>query len=177
MSLKVITDIILISVKTIFLVVRINSFHCLLYSIFNSSHIFILTNFNFDFIIQWAHLCKSFLQESKWSYNKYTPTFEEYLENAWRSSSGGLSLVHSYFLLGRSINKKALESLEKYHNLIRWPSTIFRLSNDLATSKVLFESIIFKDINKFYQLTGSSNFINNINATHRLNGREAKLPV
>ncbi|GAY67644.1 hypothetical protein CUMW_258220 [Citrus unshiu] len=87
----------------------------------------------------WAHLCKSFLQESKWSYNKYTPTFEEYLENAWRSSSGGLSLVHSYFLLGRSINKKALESLEKYHNLIRWPSTIFRLSNDLATSKAEWE--------------------------------------
>ncbi|KAK9222378.1 hypothetical protein WN944_010813 [Citrus x changshan-huyou] len=40
---------------------------------------------------------------------------------------------------GRSINKKALESLEKYHNLIRWPSTIFRLSNDLATSKAEWE--------------------------------------
>ncbi|XP_024046606.1 LOW QUALITY PROTEIN: isoprene synthase, chloroplastic-like [Citrus clementina] len=83
----------------------------------------------------WADLCKSFLQEAKWSYNEYTPTFEEYLENAWRSSSGELSLVHSYFLVSRSINKKALESLGKYHNLIRWPSTIFRLSNDLATSK------------------------------------------
>ncbi|CAK7355348.1 unnamed protein product [Dovyalis caffra] len=30
----------------------------------------------------WADLCKSFLQEAKWSYNKITPSFDEYLENA-----------------------------------------------------------------------------------------------
>ncbi|KAJ7981350.1 Isoprene synthase [Quillaja saponaria] len=37
----------------------------------------------------WADLCKSFLQEAKWSYSKFTPTFAEYLENAWSSSSRG----------------------------------------------------------------------------------------
>ncbi|OMO99925.1 hypothetical protein COLO4_13037 [Corchorus olitorius] len=33
------------------------------------------------------------------------------------------------------INDKALESLENYHDLLRWPSLIFRLCNDLGTSK------------------------------------------
>ncbi|KAH7576523.1 hypothetical protein JRO89_XS01G0098700 [Xanthoceras sorbifolium] len=30
----------------------------------------------------WGDLCKAFLQEAKWSHNKYTPTFEDYLDNA-----------------------------------------------------------------------------------------------
>ncbi|KAG5242029.1 terpene synthase [Salix suchowensis] len=34
----------------------------------------------------WADLCKAFLQEAKWSSNSITPSFEEYLENAWRSA-------------------------------------------------------------------------------------------
>ncbi|XP_044501176.1 isoprene synthase, chloroplastic-like [Mangifera indica] len=83
----------------------------------------------------WADLCKAFLQEAKWIYNKYTPTFEEYLDNAWRSSSGPLLLVHSYFSLNKSITKEGLDYVEKYHNLLRWPSIIFRLCNDLSTSK------------------------------------------
>ncbi|THG01390.1 hypothetical protein TEA_013428 [Camellia sinensis var. sinensis] len=34
------------------------------------------------------YLCKAFLVEAKWCFNKETPTFEAYLENAWRSVSG-----------------------------------------------------------------------------------------
>nr|AII32470.1 terpene synthase [Populus trichocarpa] len=82
----------------------------------------------------WADLCKAFLQEAKWSYNNITPSFEEYLENAWRSVSGTVILIHAYFLMGENISKQALDYLVNYDELLRWPSIIFRLSNDLATS-------------------------------------------
>ncbi|KAF4356562.1 hypothetical protein F8388_006306 [Cannabis sativa] len=36
----------------------------------------------------WADLCKSYLREARWYYNGYTPSFEEYIENAWISISG-----------------------------------------------------------------------------------------
>ncbi|KAJ6908436.1 terpene synthase 12 [Populus alba x Populus x berolinensis] len=84
----------------------------------------------------WADLCKAFLQEAKWSCNNITPSFEEYLENAWRSVSGTVILIHAYFLLGENISKRALDYLVNYDELLRWPSVIFRLCNDLATSSV-----------------------------------------
>lgn len=85
---------------------------------------------------QWADLCKAFLQEARWSHNKITPPFDEYLENGWVSVSGAVILIHAYFLCGSDITKQGLDSLEKYHDLLRWPSTVFRLCNDLATSSV-----------------------------------------
>ncbi|XP_077243407.1 alpha-terpineol synthase, chloroplastic-like [Tasmannia lanceolata] len=87
----------------------------------------------------WADLCKSFLVEAKWYNDKYVPTFEEYLNNAWISMSAPLALVHIYFLLGNKIQREALESLEKYPNFIRWSSLICRLCNDLVSSKVEME--------------------------------------
>lgn len=82
-------------------------------------------------------MCKAFLQEKKWNQNKETPSFEEYLENGWMSSSGGLLLVNAYLSMSKDITKQGLESLQNYHNLLRWPSVIFRLTNDLATSTVI----------------------------------------
>ncbi|KAJ6366406.1 hypothetical protein OIU77_002900 [Salix suchowensis] len=83
---------------------------------------------------EWADLCKAFLQEAKWSSNSITPSFEEYLENAWRSVSGTVILIHAYFLLGGNVSKQSLDYLVNYDELLRWPSIIFRLCNDLATS-------------------------------------------
>ncbi|XVF76555.1 hypothetical protein PTKIN_Ptkin13bG0275100 [Pterospermum kingtungense] len=83
----------------------------------------------------WADLCKAFLQEAKWAQNKNIPTFKDYLENGWVSVSGHVFLVHAYFLQSPNIASEALDSLEKYHDLLRWPSSIFRLCNDLGTSK------------------------------------------
>ncbi|KAM0958736.1 hypothetical protein ACFX13_024642 [Malus domestica] len=40
--------------------------------------------------------------------------------------------MHGYQSQG--ITKQALECLENHHSLLRWPSLIFRLSNDLSTS-------------------------------------------
>ncbi|KAI7993151.1 hypothetical protein LOK49_LG12G02324 [Camellia lanceoleosa] len=83
----------------------------------------------------WADICKSYLLEAKWYYNRYTPTFEEYMNNAWISISAPLMLVHAYFFDSKSVTKEASECLlESYPNIIRWSSIIFRLSDDLGTS-------------------------------------------
>nr|BDN86184.1 isoprene synthase [Syzygium cumini] len=87
----------------------------------------------------WYDLCKAFLQEAKWSYNKIIPGVEEYLNNGWVSSSGQVMLTHAYFLSNPSTRKEELESLEHYHDLLRLPSLIFRLTNDLATSSAELE--------------------------------------
>ncbi|KAK9001212.1 hypothetical protein V6N11_083000 [Hibiscus sabdariffa] len=83
----------------------------------------------------WADLCKAFLQEAKWASSKHIPSFEDYLENAWMSVSGHTFLVHAFFLQSSDITSEALESLEQYHDVFRWPSTVFRLYNDLGTAK------------------------------------------
>ncbi|KAK3404570.1 hypothetical protein EUGRSUZ_K00879 [Eucalyptus grandis] len=87
----------------------------------------------------WYDLCKSFLQEAKWSYNKTNPRFEEYLNNGWISSSGHVILIHAYFLSSPSMRREELESLEHYHDILRLPSMIFRLTNDLVTSSAELE--------------------------------------
>ncbi|KAL4620239.1 hypothetical protein ACB092_06G139100 [Castanea dentata] len=88
----------------------------------------------------WADMLKAFLQEAKWSHNKDMPTFKDYLDNAWVSVSGVVILVHAYFLLNQTVTKQALGGLEKYHDLLRWPSMIFRLYNDLSTSAAELET-------------------------------------
>ncbi|KAL7001538.1 lysase, partial [Sarracenia purpurea var. burkii] len=84
----------------------------------------------------WADLCNSFLVEAKWYYNEYTPSFEEYMNNAWISISTPVMLAHVNVICTSPTTKEDLESIEKYHNLIRWSSIIFRLANDLVTSAV-----------------------------------------
>ncbi|CAN0914663.1 Probable terpene synthase 12 [Linum grandiflorum] len=87
----------------------------------------------------WADLLKAFLKEAEWSHSDNPPTFLEYVENAWRSVSGTVILVHAYCLLNEdvhlsSFSKETLDDLMNYDRILRWPSVIFRLCNDLATS-------------------------------------------
>ncbi|KAI3518451.1 hypothetical protein L1887_07217 [Cichorium endivia] len=82
----------------------------------------------------WGELLEAFLLEAKWTHNKYIPTLEDYLDNAWRSASGVVILNHGYFLINKDIKNDIVESLEKYNDLLKWSSMIFRLCNDLATS-------------------------------------------
>ncbi|KAF8409446.1 hypothetical protein HHK36_005522 [Tetracentron sinense] len=82
----------------------------------------------------WADICKTYLLEAKWYHSGYTPTLEEYLNNAWISISAPVILVHSYFFVTNPITKEALECLESYPNIIRWSSMILRLCDDLGTS-------------------------------------------
>jgi (-)-alpha-terpineol synthase len=89
-------------------------------------------------MFQWADLCRSYLLEAKWYHSGYTPSLEEYIENAWISISAPVILVHAYFLVINPITKEALDCLEEYPNIIRWSSIILRLADDLGTSKVCF---------------------------------------
>uniref|UniRef100_A0AAU7LL50 Ocimene synthase n=1 Tax=Zanthoxylum ailanthoides TaxID=159071 RepID=A0AAU7LL50_9ROSI len=82
----------------------------------------------------WADMCKSFLLEAKWYRSGYIPTLEEYMDNAWVSVSGPVILLHACTLISNPTTKEALDFLQEYPNIIRWPSMIFRLANDLATS-------------------------------------------
>eukprot|EP00257_Ricinus_communis_P028171 XP_025015585.1 terpene synthase 10 isoform X1 [Ricinus communis] len=82
----------------------------------------------------WADLCKSYLVEAKWYYIGYTPTLQEYMDNAWISISAPVILVHAYFLEGSPITNEALKSLKEYPDIIQWSSMILRFADDLGTS-------------------------------------------
>uniref|UniRef100_A0A6N2L7C7 Isoprene synthase, chloroplastic n=1 Tax=Salix viminalis TaxID=40686 RepID=A0A6N2L7C7_SALVM len=82
----------------------------------------------------WADLCKSYLLEAKWYYSGYTPSLQEYLDNAWVSISAPVSLVHAYFYVSRPTAEEASHFMEEYPDIIRWSSMILRLADDLGTS-------------------------------------------
>ncbi|KAK1278316.1 hypothetical protein QJS04_geneDACA023365 [Acorus gramineus] len=83
----------------------------------------------------WADLCNSYLVEAKWYHNGYTPSFDEYWNNGWISISNLLMMVHAYFYVTEEITNEALDGLMNYNGIIHWSSMIFRLIDDLGTSK------------------------------------------
>ncbi|XP_054810944.1 tricyclene synthase TPS4, chloroplastic-like [Prosopis cineraria] len=87
----------------------------------------------------WSDMLKAFLQEARWSHDKHIPSFNDYFRNAWMSVSGVLILTHAYFFLHHNFSKESLQSLDPHHDLLRCPSIIFRLCNDLGTSKAGLE--------------------------------------
>jgi hypothetical protein len=87
-------------------------------------------------LFQWADLCKSYLVEAKWFYCGYTPTLQEYMDNASTSISCPLCFVHIYFFMQHNMKEEATVSIHEHSNLIRLTSLIFRLHDDLGTSKV-----------------------------------------
>ena len=74
--------------------------------------------------------------EAKWYYNGYTPSLQEYLDNAWVSVAMPTVLLNTYFSATNSITKEALDFFEECPNILRWSSMIVRLADDLGTSKV-----------------------------------------
>nr|AID55338.1 terpene synthase [Actinidia arguta] len=105
----------------------------------------------------WADLCKSYLVEAKWYYSRYTPSFEEYMNNAWISISASVMLAHAYVLCTNLISYEGLKCVEKYPNLIRCSATILRLADDLATSTDEMErGDIPKSIQCYMHETGTS---------------------
>ncbi|KAI3862929.1 hypothetical protein MKX03_007636 [Papaver bracteatum] len=84
----------------------------------------------------WAEFCKALLVEATWYYGEYTPTLEEYTKNGSISVAGPLVSLHAHCLSG-DIEKEALECIDnkQHSDLTYWASVIFRLANDLGTSK------------------------------------------
>ncbi|OIT20040.1 PREDICTED: (-)-camphene/tricyclene synthase, chloroplastic-like [Nicotiana attenuata] len=105
-------------------------------------------NFLPYFTKQWADLCKAYLREARWYYNGYTPTLEEYIDNAWISIATPLILVHAFPLVTNPITKEAMESLNKYPDIIRRCAIINRFLDDLGTSS---EELKRGDVSKSIQ--------------------------
>ncbi|KAI3456385.1 hypothetical protein Pfo_013048 [Paulownia fortunei] len=82
----------------------------------------------------WAELSRCYYLEARWFHSGYFPSTNEYLNTAWVSISGPLLLFHAYFSITDPINKKELRSLEQYPGIIRWPSMVLRLADDLGTA-------------------------------------------
>ncbi|MCL7029132.1 hypothetical protein MKW94_026976 [Papaver nudicaule] len=107
-------------------------------------------------------LCKAFLAEATWYYSGYIPTLEEYTDNAWITIAGPLVSIHAYSQLGdQEIRREAFEYMNNNQSdLIRWSSMIFRLADDLATSKKEQErGDVAKSIECYMHETGASESI------------------
>nr|QIQ56012.1 cembratrien-15-ol synthase 31 [Eremophila lucida] len=83
-------------------------------------------------------IISSYYQEAKWYHNGQTPSMEEYLENGWRTG-GYQGLQFIYFLTTNPIKEEAVQSLYEYHNIIRLPSLIARLVDDIGTHSAEME--------------------------------------
>ncbi|XP_056161809.1 (E,E)-alpha-farnesene synthase-like isoform X2 [Syzygium oleosum] len=82
----------------------------------------------------WEDFCRALLNEAKWDNMGYTPSLEEYLNNAWTSSSGPLILSHACYFTGHMKLDDAADLLQRNKDLIYNVSMIIRLCNDLGTS-------------------------------------------
>ncbi|KAL0906972.1 hypothetical protein M5K25_025507 [Dendrobium thyrsiflorum] len=80
----------------------------------------------------WADLCKAYFIEAMWYHNGYTPTLDEYLDNAWVTISGICVLTTAY-CLSDDLTFEAIKSLEFYPPIVRYSCMLFRLYNDLGT--------------------------------------------
>lgn len=105
----------------------------------------------------WADLCKAYLTEAKWYHSKCTPTFDEYLNNAWVSISGHVVMTHAYVSMEKKITKEAIECLENRRDPLRWPFVLFRLTDDWGTSlDELSRGDVLKSIQCYMHESGAS---------------------
>ncbi|PKU67637.1 alpha-terpineol synthase, chloroplastic-like [Dendrobium catenatum] len=81
----------------------------------------------------WGDQCKAYLVEAIWYNTRYTPTLNEYMDNAWLSAAVPLVLTAAY-LLSEDLTKQALNSLQFYFDVTRYSSMVARLYDDLETS-------------------------------------------
>ncbi|KAJ6349211.1 hypothetical protein OIU77_006738 [Salix suchowensis] len=72
--------------------------------------------------------------EAKWYYSGYTPSLQEYFDNAWVSIAAPVILVHAYFYVSSPTAEEASHFMEEYPDIIRWSSMILRVADDLGTS-------------------------------------------
>ncbi|PHT30254.1 (-)-camphene/tricyclene synthase, chloroplastic [Capsicum baccatum] len=78
------------------------------------------------------------IKEARWYYNECTPSLVEYMDNGWISVGIPVIVINAFFCVTNPITKEELESLNKYPDIIHWPSTMIRLADDLGTSSVHF---------------------------------------
>ncbi|XP_065875595.1 terpene synthase 10-like [Euphorbia lathyris] len=104
----------------------------------------------------WVDLCEAYLSEAKWYHSRYTPTFQEYTENARISISGPLVLVHTFFLTHDKITTDSLKCLKEYPEIVRLSSMVVRLANDLVTPSDELKRDVPKSIQCYMNESGAS---------------------
>ncbi|KAD1794287.1 hypothetical protein E3N88_42280 [Mikania micrantha] len=82
----------------------------------------------------WQDLCNSYIIEARWFNSKYTPTLNEFLDNASMSVAMIPVIKHAYLLTLTNVIKDTLQQIERADNLIRNTCLIARLTNDMGTS-------------------------------------------
>ncbi|KAK3126921.1 hypothetical protein QOZ80_7AG0565210 [Eleusine coracana subsp. coracana] len=89
----------------------------------------------------WRELCKAFLVEARWQQQGYSPSFEEYLNNGWVTSTGPLLLLHALPTISQDqhhmlnmLSNHGTATID-YPRQVYLSSRIFRLCNDCATHK------------------------------------------
>lgn len=93
----------------------------------------------------------SYFREAQWFNSGYIPKFDEYLDNALVSVGAPFALGLSYPMIQQHISKEEIDLIPEDLNLLRWASIIFRLYDDLATSKVWLPGLkVFLYQYKFY---------------------------
>ncbi|XP_057538367.1 (3S,6E)-nerolidol synthase 1-like isoform X2 [Amaranthus tricolor] len=78
----------------------------------------------------WAEQLRCYLVEAKWRFTKYSPSPEEYLNNAIITSGTHVVLAHAFFLLGHGINNNSLHDFINLPSIVSSTATILRLWND-----------------------------------------------
>lgn len=91
-----------------------------------------------NLIFQWQDLCDSYIIEAKWFNEGYTPTFDEFINNAHMSIGVVPIIRYAYLLTLTSVTEEELKLIERAENMIRYACTIVRLTNDMGTSSVKF---------------------------------------
>ncbi|GLT64880.1 hypothetical protein SLA2020_373450 [Shorea laevis] len=83
----------------------------------------------------WTDLCKAYFVGGKWYHTGYTPTLQEYLDNAVATIAVPVILHFTYVLVSNQITREGLEGFEQeYLNVIHCSATLLRLADDLRTS-------------------------------------------
>nr|QQY00626.1 (-)-beta-pinene synthase [Chrysanthemum indicum] len=82
----------------------------------------------------WQELCNSYIIEARWFNDGYTPSFEEFIKNAYISIGIVPIIKHAYLLTLPNVTEEALKRIKRAENLIRYACIIVRLTNDMGTS-------------------------------------------
>ncbi|KAI3840305.1 hypothetical protein MKW92_008781 [Papaver armeniacum] len=154
-----------------------------LYNTVNEMGYEVLRNNNLDVMPylkkSWVDICNAYLQEATWYYSGYIPTLKEYKDNAWITVGGPLLSIHTYCLLGEheNITKEALECVtNNQSDLMRWSSMIFRLADDLGTSKDELErGDVAKSVQCYMHETGVSESIAREHMQHLISASWEKM--
>ncbi|GAB2213453.1 hypothetical protein Drorol1_Dr00021497 [Drosera rotundifolia] len=83
----------------------------------------------------WRDLCKAFMVEAEWYFNKQVPTFKDFLDNGWRSIGSITCINVIYFYLHNEFTQASLDGLNNLHDAIRYSCILARVVNDLGTEQ------------------------------------------